>query len=271
MPETLSNVVTLMTDFGLQDPYVGVMKGVILNINPKVELVDLTHAIPPQDIRSAAFQLAHCFRYFPRGTLHMVIVDPGVGTDRRPLLLASETQWFLAPDNGVLSWIEQFEEVRSVFAVTASHYFLPDPSHTFHGRDIFAPIAGWFTRGVGPEMLGEPTEQYEKLPLTTPKVEGSRVTGSVVHVDRFGNLITNLDRESLKEARGASGANRIEVQIAGRPLGPFSRTFAEGPSAAPFPLIGSYGTIEVVIKGGSAAVVLGLGPGAEVCATLVGG
>jgi len=269
VPETTSNIITLMTDFGLQDPYVGVMKGVILNINPKVQLVDLTHAIPPQDIRSAAFQLAHCFRYFPRGTLHMVIVDPGVGTDRRPLLMSCETHWFLAPDNGVLSWIEKYEPVLSVFAVTASHYFLPDPSHTFHGRDIFAPIAGWFTRGVGPEMLGERTEHYQRIEIPTPRIEGNRVYGAVLHVDRFGNLVTNLDREGLREARGSSGSHRIEVQIGGRPLGSFSRTFAEGPDGGPFALIGSYGTIEVVVKGGSAAAVLGVGIGAEVCATFV--
>jgi S-adenosylmethionine hydrolase len=270
VPENGWSVVTLTTDFGFQDPYVGVMKGVILNINPRVQLVDLTHAIAAQDIRSAAFLLAHSYRYFPRGTLHLVVVDPGVGTDRRPILLRSTNHWFLAPDNGVLSWVDRFEEVGGVHAITASHYFLPDPSHTFHGRDIFAPIAGWFTRGVGADKLGDPAEGYVKLEYPQPRTEGNRIWGSVLHVDRFGNLITNLDKESLKSVLALTGAKRIELELAGTDIGPLRRTFAEGPDGAAFPLIGSYGMIEIAVRGGSAAALLAVDRGAEVCATFSG-
>ena len=271
MPDGEPSVITLTTDFGVQDPYVGVMKGVILNINRRVQLVDLTHAIAPQDVRSAAFLLAHSFRYFPRGTLHLVIVDPGVGTERKPLLLASETHWFIAPDNGVLSWVERFEEIRSVRAISASHYFLPEPSQTFHGRDVFAPIAAWFTRGVEPDMLGERIESYQKLEWPAPRSEGNRVFGTVLHVDRFGNLITNLDKDSLKSVLALTGAKRIELQLAGRAIGPLRRTFAEGPDGTAFALIGSYGMIEIAVRNGSAAALLGAAPGAEVAATFVSG
>jgi hypothetical protein len=256
--------VTLTSDFGVQDPYVGVMKGVMLKINPRLHLVDLTHAIAPQDIRAAAFLLSHSFGFFPRNSLHVVVVDPGVGTARRAILVASENHFFLAPDNGVLGLIEKVEEVRAVYEITASHYYLPEQSSTFHGRDVFAPIAAWFTRGVGPELLGERIESVQRLELPAPVAHGTVLAGQVVHVDRFGNLISNLDKDGLRGVLSSTGAKRMSVEIGGRDLGALRRTYAEGPDGTPFPLIGSYGTVEVAIKGGNAAASLGLSSGAEI-------
>ena len=193
-------IITLLTDFGLQDHFVGTIKGVILNIHPDVEIIDISHDVPPHDIFQAAFVLKSSYTYFPKGTIHVVVVDPGVGTDRRPIIVSSEMGYFIAPDNGVLSYIYAEDGVSEVREITAEHYFLKPRTGTFDGRDVFASIAAWFSKGVGLPAFGEPITDYKKfeIPHPVPMQQGTWKC-KIVYVDRFGNLVSNLSREHFKE------------------------------------------------------------------------
>ncbi len=190
------SIITLTTDFGLKDPFVGIMKGVILSICPQVTLIDLTHNITPQNIKEATFVLAGAYRFFPKGTIHVIVVDPGVGSQRRPLLAETPNHFFIAPDNGVLELIYQKEKVK-VYHLNRSEYFLPQISATFHGRDIFAPVAAHLAHGVSPNALGEEITDFVRLNWPYPESSGRRLRGEVVYIDRFGNLITNISKEDF--------------------------------------------------------------------------
>lgn len=246
-----SGVVTLLTDFGTRDPFVGVMKGVLLAFDPHLRIVDLTHEVPPQHIATGAFWLARSFRYFPQGTVHVVVVDPGVGTARRALVLAASDHYFVGPDNGVLSSLmPHASEVRCIDRafvqqeLAARLPFADGGSATFHGRDVFAPAAAWIARGGPLADLGPPlADPAVVLPPSPPRVE---------IVDHFGNLITNLDWRSDCGDPG--------IEIRGRRLR-WVRTYGEARPGEWVALLGSFGTVEIAVRDGSAARELEVGPG----------
>src|SRR4029077_11320446 len=204
-------IITLTTDFGTSDHLVGSMKGVILNINPAARIVDLNHSVVPCDILDGALSIANAYRYFPSRTTHVVIVDPGVGTERRPILVSGEKQFFVAPDNGVLSMIFE-REPCTVRHVTAEHYFLNPVSPTFHGRDVFAPTAAWLSKAFQTEAFGEVITDFVRFTMPKAKSSGQAVKGVVLRVDGFGNLMTNLTAEDIPIGALGGGALKIAAQ-----------------------------------------------------------
>lgn len=262
MSEPRSGIVTLLTDFGLSDPFVGIMKGVILSRFRDASLIDLCHGIPPQSVVDAAFWLERSYGWFPPGTVHVAVVDPGVGSARQILAARAHGHVFLAPDNGLLatSLTGPGTEVR---AVDAGRLGLGTPSATFHGRDVFAPIAADLASGalvftdVGPPARALPCV------LAAPRVEAGVVLGAVVTVDRFGNLITNLERATLE----AVGARR--VSIGGRDV-TLRRTYTDAATGELVALINAFDVLELAVRDGSAERQLGLGRGAPVCAPVPG-
>lgn len=259
----LSNpVITLTTDYGTNDHLVGVLKGVILRILPNASIVDINHHVVPFDVLDGALTIAAAYRYFPARTVHLVVVDPGVGTARRPILVTADQFYFVAPDNGVLSLIYEREPSVSVRHITSEHYFLNPVSNTFHGRDIFAPVAAWMAKTYQTEAMGEEINDYVKFALPRPKAVGAAKKGLVLRVDSFGNLVTNFTAEDLPQAAGANG--KIKLQVAGKPVEKLAQTFAEGAAGEPVAILGSSGFLEIAVNKGHAARVLGANRGAEV-------
>ena len=244
-------LITLTTDFGLDDPYVGIMKGVILSIQIDCRIVDITHGIPPQDILAGAIALKSSFRFFPKGTIHVVVVDPGVGSYRRPLLVQTEDYFFIGPDNGILSpALEQERELR-IYHLIQDRFFLKPLSLTFHGRDIFAPIAGWLSKGTPPSEFGPRIEDLLTLKLPLPKRTGQRILGTILQIDKFGNLITNLTASDFPEpVRGYT------LRIAGHEIRQHLRSYIEGKPKEPFTIFGGSGCLEISVNRGSAASLL---------------
>jgi hypothetical protein len=264
MPEPIP-LITLLTDFGLQDHYVGVMKGVIYRINPQARIVDICHNVRPQDILQAAFLLRVSYAYFPKRTLHVVVVDPEVGTSRRPILVSTESYYFIAPDNGVLSYIYQIEPIGEVREITASHYFLNPVSQTFHGRDVFAPIAAWLSRGVAPNSLGDLITDYKKFTVPVPTlVKEDILLGRILYIDRFGNLVSNITRKDFTEHLEKSSGKRFVIRIGDRNLTKICNSYTEGSEGELIAIFGSSDFLEFSINKGNAAKTLGLQIGAEV-------
>jgi hypothetical protein len=254
-------IITLTTDFGTNDYLVGAMKGVILNINPAARIVDINHHVAPFDILDGALAIASAYKYFPPRTIHVVIVDPGVGTERRPLLVSGEKQYFVAPDNGVLSMI--FERESCVVRhVTAEHYFLNPISPTFHGRDVFAPTAAWLAKAWQTEAFGEEITDYVRFSMPKAKPAGQAIKGVVLRVDAFGNLMTNLTTEDVPAAMVASGD--IKLAVNGKEVRKIARTFGDGIPGEPIAVFGSVGYLEIAVNRGNAARALGVNRGAEV-------
>ncbi len=256
-------IITLTTDFGLNDAYVGAMKGVILGLAPHVTIVDITHNIPPQAMAQAAYVIAAAAPYFPAGTVHVVVVDPGVGSQRRPIAVQTSQAIFVAPDNGVLTHVLQSgtsgESPMTVVHLTRREYWLPQVSHTFHGRDIFAPVAAYLARGVPITSLGEPIGDPVMLDLPQPRrMPDGSLRGQVVYVDRFGNLVTNVPAGWLDRAV------RWQIEVAGRTVEKLSTTYSDVPGGQLLALIGSAGTLELAVREGSAARMLGIGIGEPV-------
>jgi len=251
-----------MTDFGMSDFFVAAMKGVILSINPRAVVVDITHLVPPHDIETAALTLADCYATFPRGTIHVGVVDPGVGSGRRPLVVVSEHYYFVGPDNGLFSFIYQSETPTEIREITATRYFRHPVSRTFHGRDIFAPVAAWLSKGVAVEAFGP--RIFDPVTFPLPAVEllsPHHLRGYVIHVDRFGNLITNLTQEHVPHDFAARGG---KLRIAGQEITCFRTHFEEGADDQLFALVGSTGRIEIALARGSAAKRLGADRGTAV-------
>jgi S-adenosylmethionine hydrolase len=254
-------IITLTTDFGTSDHLVGAMKGVILNINPAARIVDITHGVAPYDILDGALSIANSYRYFPSRTIHLVIVDPGVGTERRPILVSGEKQFFVAPDNGVLSTIYERESC-TVRHITAEHYFLNPVSPTFHGRDIFAPTAAWLSKAFQTEAFGEVVTDFVRFTMPKAKASGQAIKGVILRVDAFGNLMTNLTAEEIPV--GALGGGAIKLAVNGKQVLKFAQTFASGNPGEPIAVVGSAGYVEIAVNRGSAARTLGVNRGAEV-------
>jgi S-adenosyl-L-methionine hydrolase (adenosine-forming) len=258
-------IITLTTDFGLNDHFIGAMKGVILGIAPEAQIVDISHAVQPFDILDGALTISQAYSYFPSETVHMVIVDPGVGTTRRPIILTGDRHIFVAPDNGVLSLVYAREERISVRHVTAEHYFLQPRSNTFHGRDIFSPVAANLAKGVQSDRFGEEITDYVRFGAPRPKpVDEKTLRGVVLKVDRFGNLITNI---TPQDAPQLFGLDPPPFKIAIGTKAPATRictNYAEGSPGEVFGILGSMGFLEVAANRGSAFQLLGAGKGSEV-------
>ncbi|MCE2404511.1 MAG: SAM-dependent chlorinase/fluorinase [Dehalococcoidia bacterium] len=254
-------IITLTTDFGVRDPYVGVMKGVILGINPRATIVDLSHEVEPQAIAQGAFIIGSSHRFFPSGSIHVVVVDPGVGTSRRAVLLVTPTARFLGPDNGVFTHVaragyadgEGLAPGYEAYEMSNRGLWLGPPSDTFHGRDVFAPVAAHLSLGVPDREVGPRLSRLTLLPQATPAWDGPVLEGSVVHVDRYGNLITDIPGSLL---RGVEG---LVFRVRGRPIHGLSRSYSEAGSL--LAIVGSTATLEVAVRNGSAAEALGAGVG----------
>src|ERR1700739_2348400 len=204
-------IITLTTDYGTNDHLVGVLKGVILKINPDVQIVDITHGVTPFDLLDGATAIAAAYDYFPPRTIHVVIVDPGVGTARRPLLVSGQNQYFIAPDNGVLSAVYEKEKNVIVRHLTSEHYFHQPVSRTFHGRDVFAPVAGWLSKHWQPASMGEEITDFKRFALPKPKEADGGLKGGVLKVDFFGNLMTNFRAEDLPAEAPEKGEVKLQV------------------------------------------------------------
>jgi S-adenosyl-L-methionine hydrolase (adenosine-forming) len=260
-----TRLVTLTTDFGSSDHFAGVMRGVILGVNPAAQIVDVCNAVNSFDVLDGAMTIAEAYHYFPVDTIHLVVVDPGVGSARRPLLVRTDKHFFLAPDNGVLSLVMEQEERVLVRHITATHYFREPVSNTFHGRDIFAPCAGWLSKGVEPEKFGEEITDYVRFSLPKPKAIGERaLKGAVLKVDKFGNLITNLSAENAPELF-VPGA-QVKLRVGQTPATGIRSSYAEGQAGELFGVLNSMGLLEIACNRASAAQMTKAGRGAEVVA-----
>ena len=271
----MSAIITLTTDFGLSDAYVAAMKGVILGINPEVTLVDICHTIKPQNTSQAAFVLSTAYQFFPQKTIHLVVIDPGVGTERRAIILRTPSADFIASDNGVLSyviqelsaepttdndspWQRELEPKLEAVEITKSQFWRTPVSPTFHGRDIFSPVAALLSLGFPPINFGETIMSLTMLPL--PQVQhrpNGSLVGHVLHIDNFGNLITNIRNSDLPSTKES-----VTIEIGDQVISELSRTYAEGKGL--LALIGSSGYLEVSLRGGSASAFLDAEIGSEV-------
>jgi S-adenosylmethionine hydrolase len=268
-PPVRPAIITLTTDFGLNDHFVGAMKGVILDLVPDARFVDISHAVQAFDVFDGALTIAQAYSYFPTGTVHMVIIDPGVGTARRPIILSTEKHMFVAPDNGCLSLIYDREERISVRHVTAEHYFLQPVSNTFHARDIFSPVAAYLAKGVDPDRMGPEITDYVRFSAPRPKpVDASTVRGVVLKVDRFGNLITNITPQDAP-ALFAAEPQPFKIVVGKREITQLRSAYADGAPGEVFAILGSMGFLEIAanraaasklteaVKGTDVNVVLG--------------
>jgi S-adenosylmethionine hydrolase len=275
MPGTLKMahrpIVTLTTDFGLNDHFVGTLKGVILNIVPDANIVDICHSVQAFDILDGALALAQSYAYFPARTVHLVVVDPGVGSARRPIIATSEMHNFVAPDNGVLSLMYAREQRLSVRHITSEHYFVQPVSNTFHGRDIFAPVAAYLAKGVDQEKFGEEVTDYVRFNAPKPKaVDATSMRGVVLRVDRFGNLITNFTPQDAP-ALFQADVPPFKMVVGKREVTSMRTNYAEGAPGELFAIVGSMGFIEIAANRGSASQTAGAVKGSEVLLALGNG
>jgi len=281
-------VITLMTDFSDQDAYVGIMKGVITEVNPRANIIDICHSIPPQDIFKGAYLLYTSYKYFPKGTIHVAVVDPGVGSKRNIVCVETRNYLFLTPDNGILGFIIQEERPKRIIRVTNNNYFLPAPSNTFHGRDVFAPVAAHLSLGIKPKQLGNATKQLEHLSIPQPVRKNTRqLEGQIISIDRFGNLVTNITkshleeyvREQIRDLDRKSGVrsqkpkirnqtpdepgksskkkmllpyNTLETTIGKKEITGIVKTYTDVKTGKPLILFGSAGFLEISVNQGNA-------------------
>lgn len=274
-------VITLLTDFGYQDAYVGIMKGVIAGINPLASIIDICHNVPPQDIFSGAYLLYTAYKYFPKDTIHVAIVDPGVGSKRDIICIKTKDYFFLVPNNGLLSSIVQEEKPKGIFRVTNNKYFLPTTSDTFHGRDVFAPVAAHLSLGIKPQLFGIKINQLALLDIPKPTSKKTGLLeGQIIYIDRFGNLITNIKREHIaqyslnqtqnkdqwSEDRSQTSdtlkktskkkiplpCNTIETTIGKKKITGLYKTYTDAKPGEPLVLVGSAGFLEVSVNQGNA-------------------
>lgn len=269
MPQ--ERIITFTTDFGTTDHYVGTMKGVVLNINPTVRLVDISNSVQSYDVLDGALAISQSYSYFPSDTIHLVVVDPGVGTSRRPLLVRTEKHFFLAPDNGVLSFVfEQEQERLQVRHITADHYFLQPVSQTFHGRDIFASIAGWLSKGVESSVFGEEITDYVRFAAPKPKPTApNTIKGVVLKVDKFGNLITNIRPADLPQLFEPEPPP-FRITIGKSEITRMKSSYAQGAPNETFAILGSMGFLEIATNRGMAAKLCVAEKGSDVGVVLEG-
>lgn len=248
------SLITLTTDFGMHDWFVGTVKGVILNLAPKATVVDITHEIPTGDIRSGAFALAAACRYFPKGTIHVAVIDPGVGSRRAAMAVRTRNYTFVGPDNGVLSLALAGEKVVSAHRLENEKYFHHPVSRTFHGRDVFAPVAAHLSKGVALARLGPKVDEFVKLDLPAPRATRSGIRGEIIYIDRFGNAFTNITADLLQRADRRSA----RVLRNGKLLCRVAEFYQAVPAGHPVAVIGSSGHLEIAVNGGNAARKFGI-------------
>ena len=255
-------IITLTTDYGTSDHLVGVMKGVMLSINPEVNIIDITHNVISHDILDGALTIGQAYKYFPPKTIHVVVVDPGVGTQRRPVLVASDQHYFIAPDNGVLSSVYDQTEALYVWNIISEHYFRQPVSKTFHGRDIFAPVAAWLSKSWQTSAFGEQITDFARFAIPKPKAAGNSIKGIVLRVDQFGNLITNFTAQDVPALSSPNG--KLTIRAGNAVVTKIVPTFAQGTAGEAVGIIGSSGYLEISVNKASAAKALGIARGAEV-------
>jgi S-adenosylmethionine hydrolase len=256
--EKKHSIITLTTDFGTRDPYVGAVKGAILTINPSVSIVDITHEIGPGDLIHAAFTMKEIRPYFPKGTIHLAVVDPGVGGPRRPLAVKVQEDVFVGPDNGIFWKVMEDGGRYKAFHLTEEAFFLPTISRTFHGRDIFAPVAGHISKGIPLERLGRPISDPIPLRLDAPKKEGEVLLGEVIRVDRFGNIITNITYRDLRDF--AVETEALAIEVGAIKLEGIKKTYCDVPEGTPLAIFGSSGLLEIAVNSGNASQMAGIRP-----------
>jgi S-adenosylmethionine hydrolase len=251
-------ILTLTTDFGLSDHYVGVMKGVILGICPQAQIVDISHQIPPFEISEGAYTIAQAYAYFPPKTVHVVVVDPGVGTSRRPILMEAAGQYFVAPDNGVLAMVYSRER-HKIRLISNEKYFHHPVSRTFHGRDIFSPVAAHVAAGVPASRIGKLIRDYLRPGFEKPQRTGKRTwSGRILKIDRFGNIITNFHAADFPDLE----RRNVAMVIGPRQIEALAHNYAECGPGELFMIVGSSGYVEVSVSQGSAARQIGCETGA---------
>lgn len=260
----MSQIITLTSDFGLQDHYVSAMKAAILGIAPEVRLVDVSHEIPAQDIMAGAWVIRNAAFMFPPGTVHLVVVDPGVGTDRKPIVLKVEDQYFVGPDNGIFSLLYDEFKYKAI-KLTNQKYWRKERSRTFHGRDIFAPVAAHLSNGVSLKELGDPVKDLVTYHWAVPIGDKDGLQGWVIHIDRFGNLITNISEELLEET---IGRRKVRIYVGNTMVDHLVNTFGDVLPGEPAAFIGSSGMLEIGINKGNAAKMLSVDKGAQISLVL---
>ena len=254
-------IITLLTDFGLKDPYVASMKGVILSINPQCTLVDITHQVTPHDIKEGAFMLGQAYSNFPGGTIHLSVVDPGVGSPRRPILFVTQNYLFIGPDNGLFTLALKREKLKKVIVLGKMEFFLPEVSPTFHGRDLFAPVAAHLSLGIAPESFGRVIKSWNEISFPEPVLRQEKLIGEIVHIDTFGNLVCNIDyKDLLKFSKG----RLFVIKIGKRTMRGLRKGYWEGRKNEPMGLIGSGGFLEISVREGNAQRTLRAKKGAPV-------
>jgi len=255
------SVISLITDFGQNDNFVGVIKGVILSINPNAKIVDICHEVKPHDILTGAFLLKSSFKYFPKGSLHLVVVDPGVGSERKNLLVKTKDYFFIAPDNGVLSPALKGQVSLKIIEITNKNYFLKPTSDTFHGRDIFAPTVAYLSKGEDFSKFGKRIKSIKELRLPQVKITSKDLIGEIIYIDRFGNLVSNIDKEMLDNF---IKDKKFRIYIKDKTIEKLSHSYSEGTYLKPLALIDSFNYLEIALNWGSACNYLKAKKGAEV-------
>lgn len=250
------NIITLTSDFGLMDPFAGMMKGVIYSINNEVKIVDISHGVDSQDIFWASFITNASYRYFPCLTIHVVVVDPGVGSARKAILVKASGHYFIGPDNGVLSSVITGDSNSVIYEITDDRYFLRSAGNTFHGRDIFAPVAAWLSKGCDPANFGHVTTDYVSIDIPEPLLQNGMLTGEIIYIDRFGNLFTNLDYKDIDKQIKAGSASTPFIRLNQNEL-LLKKHYAEAGIAETAAVINSFGLIEIYTFMGNAAIKTG--------------
>ncbi len=256
-------IVTFTTDFGINDHFVGTMKGVVLGINPEARIVDICNSVQSFDVLDGALTIAQAYSYFPKDTVHVVIIDPGVGTARRPILVTTATHILVAPDNGVLSLIYDREERVTVRHINAEHYFLQPVSQTFHGRDIFSAVAGHLSKGVDVEKFGEVVTDYVRFAPPRPRMANGVVKGVIIKVDKFGNLITNITAHDVPQLF-ATEQRPFRILIGKQEITKMNQAYAQGAPGEVFGILDSMGFLEIAANRAAAVQLVGAGKGSEV-------
>jgi S-adenosyl-L-methionine hydrolase (adenosine-forming) len=253
-------VIALMTDFGYKDGFVGTMKGVILTINPNVELIDLTHTISSHNTLEASIVLRTSYHFYPKGTIFLVVIDPGVGSTRRSILVETEKYFFIGPDNGALSFALENEKIKKIVELTNKKYFLQDVSNTFHGRDIFAPVAAQLSKGVPISKFGEPTKEYKKFTILSPRIHRHGVSGKVIYTDHFGNLVTNISGGMVQKL----ALRKMVIKIKDYKIEKLSSSYAASAPGQILAIVGSNDCLEIAVNQGNASQIMKAKEGTEI-------
>jgi S-adenosylmethionine hydrolase len=258
-----NRIIGLLTDFGLKDYFVASLKGVILSINPEVEIIDIAHDLPDYSLQAAAFVLLACYHFFPHQTIFLTVIDPGAGSERRLLLARSDRYSFIGPDNGLLSPVIEAEKAE-VLEITGDKYFLTSRRTSFEGRDKMAPVAAWLSLGIDLSELARPAKSFERLNWPAPQITDREIRGSIIYQDKFGNLITNISQQVIAGFLNSNRGSALTLLAGRKRISEMAAAYSQAPRNKAFFMINSLGLLEIAIYASSAASLLGLGPGDNV-------